>query len=114
MRKIGLRIFEVGPEEVPGLLEGHSSILSCTCRKAAYPKELKGYVKERLETAKREEDFMEIEDLESGKITRPESWVVDALLKKNKLIQLDLVKTKKDFGILYKGDAGHYIYRVKL
>ena len=114
MRKIGMRIFEVEPEEVPGLLEEHSEILSCTCRKAKYPKEVKSYVDERLATSEKEEDFMDIENLRGGTITSPEMWVVETLLKGKKLIQLDLVSRKKDFGILYRGDAGHYIYRVKI
>ncbi len=106
------KIYEVSKGEVKEFLEGDGEIISCQC-KGDYPKELKAWVDGELERSNGEGDYMRMEELRRGKISKPSLEQVQSLLEHDKLFQIEVVKKGKDFNLLERGGSGDYTYLVK-
>lgn len=112
MKLLSGKIIQAGKKELEGILDSRGEILSCQC-KGDYPTELKAWVDAEMQRCKEKGDMMRLEELRRGKITRPSIEIVRALLRNNKLFQVDCVVRERDFGVIEKGYAGDITYLVK-
>ncbi len=112
MRRLTSKIYELTKEELADFLRKNTDIISCQC-KGDYPDELKSWVEGELKKCAARGDAMRMDELRRGKITRPKRKLVETLLKKENLFQIEAVLHNRDFFLLEKGMAGDYTFVVK-